>query len=37
MGRSRNAGITLGERSKEGGLAAAAAFTRFGKRIADTF
>jgi beta-lactamase regulating signal transducer with metallopeptidase domain len=32
-----NAGITLGERSKKGGLATAAAFTRFGKRLADAF
>ncbi len=32
-----SAGITLGERSKKGGLATAAAFTRFGKRLADAF
>lgn len=32
-----NAGITIGERSKKGGLATAAAFTRFGKRLADAF
>ena len=32
-----DAGIALGERSKKGGLATAAAFTRFGKRLADAF
>jgi beta-lactamase regulating signal transducer with metallopeptidase domain len=32
-----SAGITVGERSKKGSLAAAAAFTRFGKKIAETF
>jgi bla regulator protein blaR1 len=32
-----SAGVTLGERSKKGGLATAAAFTRFGKRLADAF
>lgn len=32
-----NAGIALGDRSKKGGLATAAAFTRFGKRLADAF
>jgi beta-lactamase regulating signal transducer with metallopeptidase domain len=31
------AGITLGERSKKGGLATAAFFTKFSKRIADAF
>jgi beta-lactamase regulating signal transducer with metallopeptidase domain len=31
------AGITVGERSKKGGLATAAFFTRVGKRIADSF
>jgi hypothetical protein len=32
-----NAGITLGERSKKGGLATAAFFTRIGKGIAGSF
>ena len=32
-----SAGTTFGERSKKGGLATAAAFTRFGKRLADAF
>jgi bla regulator protein blaR1 len=32
-----NAGTALGERSKKGGLAAGQFFTRFGKRIADSF
>ena len=32
-----NAAITLGERSKKGGLATGAYFTRLGKRIADSF
>jgi beta-lactamase regulating signal transducer with metallopeptidase domain len=32
-----NAGIALGERSKNGGVAAAQLFSRFGKRIADSF
>jgi beta-lactamase regulating signal transducer with metallopeptidase domain len=32
-----SAGITLGERSKKGGVGTAAAFTRFGKRLADAF
>jgi beta-lactamase regulating signal transducer with metallopeptidase domain len=31
------AGISLGERSKNGGIAAAQLFSRFGKRIADSF
>jgi hypothetical protein len=32
-----DAGISLGQRSKEGGLAAARFFSRFGKRIAGSF
>lgn len=32
-----DAGVSLGQRSKEGGLATARFFTRFGKRIADSF
>jgi bla regulator protein blaR1 len=32
-----DAGVTLGQRSKEGGLATARFFSRFGKRIADSF
>jgi len=32
-----DAGISLGQRSKEGGLATARFFSRFGKRIADSF
>jgi len=32
-----DAGVALGQRSKEGGLATARFFSRFGKRIADSF
>jgi hypothetical protein len=32
-----DAGVTLGQRSKEGGIATARFFSRFGKRIADSF
>jgi hypothetical protein len=32
-----DAGVSLGQRSKEGGLATARFFSRFGKRIADSF
>jgi hypothetical protein len=32
-----NAGITLGERSKAGGVATGRFFSRFGKRLADSF
>ena len=32
-----DAGVSLGQRSKEGGLAAAQFFSRFGKRIANSF
>ena len=32
-----DAGVSLGQRSKEGGLAAARFFSRFGKRIANSF
>ena len=32
-----NAGISLGERSKKGGIATAQLFSRFGRRIADSF
>ncbi len=32
-----NAGTSVGERSKQGGIAAAQLFSRFGKRIADSF
>ena len=32
-----NAGISVGERSKKGGIATAQLFSRFGKRIADSF
>jgi bla regulator protein blaR1 len=32
-----NAGVALGQRSKKGGLATAAFFTRLGKRVADSF
>jgi hypothetical protein len=32
-----DAGVALGQHSKEGGLATARFFSRFGKRIADSF